>query len=46
MYSMELTKKRGVSEAMFQLNEEQQRLVKKNLALPKVCEGHTPYGYI
>ena len=36
MYSMELTKNRGVSKEMFALNEEQQRLVRKNLALPKV----------
>ena len=33
---MELTKGRGVAPELFQLNEEQQRVVRKNLALPKV----------
>jgi len=36
MYGMELTKGRGVAPELFQLNEEQQRVVRKNLALPKV----------
>lgn len=36
MYGMELSKGRGVAKELFQLTEQQQRLVRKNLALPKV----------
>ena len=36
MFKMNIGKARGLSERMFQLNPEQQRIVRKNLALPKI----------
>ena len=36
MFKMNIGKGRGVSEKMFELNQEQQRIVLKNLALPKI----------
>ena len=36
MFKMNIGKGRGVSERMFQLNLDQQRIVRKNLALPKI----------
>lgn len=36
MFKMNIGKGRGLSERMFQLNPEQQRIVRKNLALPKI----------
>jgi hypothetical protein len=36
LYQLQLTKGKGVKEDMFNLNQEQQRIVRKNLALPKV----------
>ena len=36
MFKMNIGKSRGLSEKMFELNPEQQKIVRKNLALPKV----------
>lgn len=36
MFKMNIGKSRGLSEKMFELNSEQQKIVRKNLALPKV----------